>query len=183
VQTGLNSATSAWQVALDPQAAARFHLTTKQSVAVGKSVSEAEKWLSDHGLPNASWDGALSSEPRSPAEAVEAAAAPEMTGMLGKLCGDLEAKFPAVMAGERARGIAAATELLTADKAVAPGTRIHVDGHGEGMYVSFESKWIGANEHTLDFRLAPGAEGGDATRKVLKLRDLGWKVVAPAPTD
>ena len=47
------------QVAVDPQAAARFHLSTKQCVAVGKSVSEAEKWLSDHGLPHASWDSAL----------------------------------------------------------------------------------------------------------------------------
>ena len=115
-----------------------------------------------------------------------------MVGKLGKLRADLEAKFPAVMEGERARGIAAATELLKADKAVAPGTRIQVDGHGEGVYVSFESRWIGANEHTLDFRPASGGAGagagagvggGGGERKVLKLRDLGWKVIAPAPSD
>jgi len=173
-------ASSSLQVAVDPTAAARFHLSTKQTVAVGKSVSEAEKWLGDHGLPNASWDAALSSEPRSPAMAVEAASSPELVGMLGKLKGDLEAKWPAVMAGERARGIAAATELLQADKAVPPGTRIQVDGHGEGVYVSFESKWIGANEHTLAF---PGGEGGGGGgQKALKLRDLTWKVTAPAST-
>ena len=167
-------------VAVDPTAAARFRLSTKQTVAVGKSVSEAEKWLSDRGMPRTQWDAALGSEPPNPAAAVEAAANPEIVRMLQKLRADLEAQWPAVMEGERAAGIATSTEQLSADKGLMKGTRIEVEGHGEGVYESFESKWIGANEHTLNFQNDGHVV---STRKVLKLRDLRWKVVAPASTD
>lgn len=165
-------------VAIDPTAAAKFRLSTKQAVAVGASVSAEEAWLSDHGLPNAAWEDALAPEPRTAAAAREAAERPEVAGLLSERRQQLEAMWPAIMEGERARGIAIASELLQADKAAPRGTVVAVDGHGEGIYESFTSRWVGANEHTINFR----GEGQARTRKVLKLRDMQWRVVS-APSE
>jgi len=67
----------------------------------------------------------------------------------------------------------AASALGRADKEMPPGTRVRVDGRGDGTVEGFEGHWIGANEHKIRF---------DGTREAVdvKLRDLDWQVLGPA---
>ena len=58
--------------------------------------------------------------------------------------------------------------LEKADQELRPGTRISLISHGEGSYVSFKRKRIGANRHTIDF----DASG----RQVVRLKGLCWGV-------
>ena len=183
---------------------------------VGRAVSEAEAWLSTQMIPPASWDAALATMPPSSSAAVEVAVAAQLPELLSQRRRELEQAWPLIMAGERGAAIAAATELLKADKALPPGklsvlnldqaqmwhtwymwyitwpklsgrnrpdfvghggigTRLSIEGFGEGTYEGFEMHWIGANEHTISF--------GAADQRVLKLRDLQWQVIAPAGKD
>jgi hypothetical protein len=75
------------------------------------------------------------------------------------------------IAGEQQRAIG------EADQQMAGGTRLRVAGHGDGVYVGWSKKRIGANEHSVRF-------GGEV--RALKLHDLEWQVLgdvalAPAP--
>merc|ERR550537_1396024 len=92
----------------------------------------------------------------------------------------LEERWPLLLTGERGRAIAEATELMEADKELPPGTRLRVEGYGDGVYESFASNWFGANEHTLRFEDKSG--GGGYRLIPLKLRDMSWEVIAPAPS-
>ena len=60
-------------------------------------------------------------------------------------------------------------QLGAADKEMAVGTYIHVEGHGDGTYEGFKATWMGANEHTIRFV-------GDNVQ-VLRLKELTWNVV------
>ena len=51
---------------------------------------------------------------------------------------------------------------------MAVGTRIYAVGHGHGTYAGFTGRWMGANEHTIEF------EGG--VKKELKLKEMEWAV-------
>ena len=66
-----------------------------------------------------------------------------------------------------------ATRLGEADKALPMGTRLRIEGLGDGTYIRFESRWVGANEHHI--RLDSGI-----VRK-LKLQDVMWSVIIPEP--
>ena len=83
----------------------------------------------------------------------------------------LEQAWPLLLAGERGRAIAAAQEVGMADKEMPRGTKIRVEGYGDGTYEGFESHWIGANTHTVMFASGP---------RELMLRDMKWSVTAPA---
>ncbi len=58
--------------------------------------------------------------------------------------------------------------LACADKPLLAGTRIAVVGHGVGSYVSCVERWVGANDHTIEF--------DDGCTKTLQLRELQWTV-------
>jgi len=58
-----------------------------------------------------------------------------------------------------------------ADKEMAQYTLLHVEGHGVALYLSFEKKIMGANQHTL-YACKAGA------LRTLALRDLSWRVLA-----
>lgn len=59
------------------------------------------------------------------------------------------------------------------DEPVLSGTRISVQGHGEGIYQHFSRSKVGANQHTIEF-----SSGG---LKKLKLKGVRWAVLE-APT-
>jgi hypothetical protein len=60
------------------------------------------------------------------------------------------------------------------DEPVLPGTRISVQGQGEGVYQAFNRSKVGANQHTVDF-----SSGGGV--KKIKLKGATWTVLeAPA---
>jgi hypothetical protein len=56
------------------------------------------------------------------------------------------------------------------DKEMPPGTRVRVDGRGDGTVEGFESHWIGANEHIIKF-------DSEGVATAVKLRDTTWDVI------
>ena len=72
--------------------------------------------------------------------------------------------------GSRWKDAAAQIERLRKDRACATGTRIYIESHGEGGYVSFKKKICGGNSHALDF-------GGEKGIQEVKLKKKKWKVV------
>jgi hypothetical protein len=65
---------------------------------------------------------------------------------------------------------------LEADAAAAAGTRIWVEGHGWGRYVSFRRNTFAANDHTIDFDAA-------AAPTTLRLRSCRWRLGGDAPAE
>ena len=60
------------------------------------------------------------------------------------------------------------------DTELTAGTRITVDGMGEGTYVAFKASWIGANTHTIEF------DSGETQK--MKLRDHDWRIISEPAT-
>ena len=54
--------------------------------------------------------------------------------------------------------------------AVRIGTRVSVDGMGEGTYTNFKASWIGANTHTIEF------DSGETKR--MRLSGVDWRVIS-----
>eukprot|EP01051_Picozoa_sp_SAG22_P000034 SAG22_NODE_1_length_62449_cov_158.689270_34_plen_324_part_00 len=80
------------------------------------------------------------------------------------------------------RAIAAASEAVDAealgqeDRAMPVGTRIHVEGRGEGVVRGFKRKAVGANEHLIEF--------GRQLAEPVKLKETArcWRIIADYDT-
>jgi hypothetical protein len=58
--------------------------------------------------------------------------------------------------------------LASADKPLPVGTRIAVVGYGIGSYATCVERWVGANDHTIEF--------DDGRTATIQLRELQWTV-------
>lgn len=58
--------------------------------------------------------------------------------------------------------------LASADKPLPAGTKIAVAGHGIGAYVDCVERWVGANDHNIDFGVGPAV--------AVQLKSVKWTV-------
>ena len=80
---------------------------------------------------------------------------------------------------EQFRGAEEQEKIGKADKEMAVGTRLYVQGYGEGVCLDFVSKKIGSRKAGYTIRF-DDIQGGKRCQPCLKLRDFEWHVISAA---